>query len=108
MPTHNQRRLTEGWASNEPSATSLFDIPVEEAYEMLKRKEKPPEHMANSLYLEWFSEKNGRVVIESQDYELTISAPEWRMTPEENEQRARDAANGLNDFMRKLTGSDTD
>lgn len=61
----------------------VFDIPVEEAYEMLKRKEKPPEHMANSLYLEWFSERNGCVVIESADYELTISAPEWRMTPEE-------------------------
>jgi hypothetical protein len=86
----------------------VFDIAVEEAYEMLKRKEKPPEHMANSLYLEWFSERNGRVVIESADYELTISAPEWRMTPEENEQRARDAADGLNDFMQKLTGSDTD
>lgn len=23
---------------------------------MCKRGEKPPEHMANSLYLEWFSE----------------------------------------------------
>jgi hypothetical protein len=44
--------------------------------------------MANSLYLEWFSEANGRVVIESADYELNISAPEWRMTPEEDEQRA--------------------
>jgi hypothetical protein len=86
----------------------VFDIPVVEAYEMLNRKEKPPEHMANSLYLEWFSEKNGRVVIESADYELTISAPEWRMTPEENEQRARNAATGLNDFMQRLTGSDTD
>lgn len=52
--------------------------------------------------------QRGRVVIESADYELTISAPEWRITPEENEQCARDAANGLNDFMQKLTGSDTD
>ena len=52
----------------------VFDIPVAEAYEMLKRKEKPPEHMANSLYLEWFSEANGRVVIESADYELTVSS----------------------------------
>lgn len=30
------------------------------------------------------------------------------MTPEENEQRARDAANGLSDFMQKLTDGDTD
>src|SRR5689334_11408491 len=81
----------------------VFDVPLEEALEMIHRKEKPPEHMANSLYLEWFSEANGRVVIESADYELTISAPEWRMTPEEDEQRGRAAAAGMDDFMRKLT-----
>jgi hypothetical protein len=76
-----------------------------EAYLMCKHGEKPPEHMANCLYLEWFSEANGRVVIESADYELTLSAPEWRMTPEENEQRARAAAAGMDDFMQKLTGT---
>jgi hypothetical protein len=81
----------------------VFDIPLEEALEMIRRKEKPPEHMANSLYLEWFSERNGRVVIESSDYELTISAPEWRMTPEENEERGKMAAEGLTNFMGRLT-----
>ena len=81
----------------------VFDIPTAEAYAMCKRGEKPPEHMANSLYLEWFSEANGRVVIESVDYELKISAPEWRLTPEEDVQRAQDAAAGMGDFMGKLT-----
>jgi len=83
----------------------VFDLPFEEAYAMIKRGGKPPEHMANSLYLEWFSEANGRVVIESADYELTISAPEWRMTPEEDAQRAKQAAAGMDDFMEKLTGA---
>src|SRR5206468_6258223 len=69
----------------------------------IRRKEKPPEHMANSLYLEWFSERNGRVVIESADYELTISPPEWRMTPEEDEERAKQTAEGMAGFMGKLT-----
>jgi hypothetical protein len=59
--------------------------------------------MANCLYLEWFSEANGRVVIESADYELTISAPEWRLTPEEDAERAKQAAAGMADFMGKLT-----
>ena len=67
----------------------VFDVPMQEAIGCAPPREKPPEHMANCLYLEWFSEANGRVVIESADYELNISAPEWRMTPEENEQRAR-------------------
>src|SRR5437867_643745 len=80
----------------------VFDVPLEKALEMIRRKEKPPEHMANSLYLEWFSEANGRVVIESADYELTISAPAWRMTPEEDTERAKQAAAGMDDFMQKL------
>ena len=80
----------------------VFDIPLEEALEMIRRKEKPPEHMANSLYLEWFSEANGRVVIESADYALTVSAPEWRMTPAEEEARAGQAAAAMDDFMKQL------
>src|SRR5207249_9242320 len=80
----------------------VFDLPFEEAYAMIKRGEQPPEHMANSLYLEWFSEFNGRVVIESADYRVEISAPAWRLTPEEDAQRARDAAAGFSGFMRKL------
>jgi hypothetical protein len=81
----------------------VFDVPVEEALEMFDRKEKPPEHMANCLYLEWFSEANGRVVIESADYDLTMSPPEWRMTPREDAERAQQAARGMEEFMRKLT-----
>jgi len=80
----------------------VFDLPFEEAYAMIKRGGKPPEHMANSLYLEWFSEFNGRVVIESADYRVEISAPAWRLTPEEDAQRARDAAAGFSGFMRKM------
>jgi hypothetical protein len=83
----------------------VFDVPVAEAYAMSKRKEKPPEHIANSLYLEWFSETNGRVVIESTDYELTISPPQWQLTPEENEQRARDVSRGMDEFLQRLTGA---
>jgi hypothetical protein len=80
----------------------VFDVPLEEALEMIRRKEKPPEHLANSLYLEWFSEANGRVVIESADYDLVISAPEWRLTPAEEADRANQAAEGMVDFMKRL------
>lgn len=80
----------------------VFDIPTREAYLMCKRGEKPPEHMANCLYLEWFSEGNGRVVIESTDFELEISTPEWRLTPAEEKQRARDAEAGWEMFSRQL------
>ena len=81
----------------------VFDLPFEEAYAMIKRGEQPPEHMANSLYLEWFSEFNGRVVIESADFRIEMSAPSWRLTPEEEAQRAEEAAAGFSGFMQKLT-----
>jgi hypothetical protein len=62
-----------------------------------------PEHMANSLYLEWFSEYNGRVVVESSDYKLTVSPSEWQLTAQEEKQRQRDAASGFSFFMEKLS-----
>ena len=81
----------------------VFDIPLEEALAKYREGEKPPEHLANCLYLEWFSEANGRVVIESADYELVISAPEWRLTPKEDQERAQQAAEGMAGFMNRLT-----
>lgn len=80
----------------------VMEIPMPEAYLMKKRGEHVPEHLANCLYLEWFSEANGRVVIESADYQLTVSAPEWRLTPEEEASRAEDAAAGFAGLMDKL------
>ena len=78
-------------------------VPMEEFLSWPKEKGRPPSRWANCLYLEWFSEANGRVVIESTGYELTISAPEWRLTPEEDAERARQAAAGMAGFMGKLT-----
>jgi len=80
----------------------VFDVPLQQALDMLHREERPPEHLANCIYLEWFSEANGRVVVESADYELTISTPRWRMTPQENAERAKQAAAGMTHFMEKL------
>ncbi len=79
-----------------------FTIPDQEALAMMDRGEKPPEHLANCLYLEWFSEGNGRVVIESANFELNISAPEWRLTPAEEKQRAQDAEAGWEMFSKQL------
>jgi hypothetical protein len=80
----------------------VFAVPDEEAFAMIDHGEKSPERIANALYLEWFSEGNGRVVIESADYELEISAPEWRLTPTEEKQRAKDAEAGWEMFSKQL------
>lgn len=80
----------------------VFTIPDEEAFEMMDRGEKPPERVANALYLEWFSEGNGRVVIESADFALRISPPEWRLSAEEEAQRVNDVEKGWGRFSQQL------
>ena len=79
------------------------DCSEEEFLEHYKARTPFPWHWANSLYLEWFSDYNGRVVIESGSYEMEIDAePAWTMDAgEEQAQRVRNAG-ALTDFMNRL------
>jgi hypothetical protein len=89
-PASRQR----GTAGNITAARKVrvFDIPFEQAYAMRNAGGTPPEHMANSLYLEWYSALSGRFVIETAEYHLEVSAPAWRFTAEELIDRERLAA----------------
>ena len=79
-----------------------FDIPIDEALSMIRRGEKPPEHMANCLYLEWFSERNGRVVIESYDYETKVVDTAWSLDEKEEEGQLQKNAESMVGFMQRL------
>src|SRR4051812_27962239 len=69
------------------------EIPMDKIGEYYASKKPFPWHWGNSLYLEWFSERNGRVVIESAGYELKIiGEPTWELTREDQE--AQRLANG--------------
>jgi hypothetical protein len=81
----------------------MFDVPIDEAIAMSRRGETPPEHMANAVYLEWFSERSGRVVIESANYRLQISEPAWRYSKEEVAERDRRIAEKETPFAIALT-----
>src|SRR5438552_278895 len=81
----------------------VFDVSIEEALAMSRRGETPPEHMANGVYLEWFSERSGRVVIESADYRLQISEAAWRYTKEEIAERDRRVAEEQTPFAIAIT-----
>lgn len=80
----------------------VLDVPTEEACPHKKKKVPVPEPMANCVYLEWFSELNGRVVIESTDYDVKISPPCWKLSLEEEEKRQKEAAEGFSGFIQKL------
>jgi len=55
--------------------------------------------------VEWFSETDGRVVIESADYEINVSEPVWKMSPEEEEQQHRANAEAMQSYVDRLTGN---
>lgn len=80
----------------------VFDLPVHEALAMINRGAKPPEHLANCLYLEWFSETNGRVVVESVDFTFAISPPQWRLSAAAERQRQADTRVAWQDFLGRL------
>jgi hypothetical protein len=83
----------------------VFDVPVEEALRLTKAGGTPPEHMGNCLYVEWFSEANGRVVIESTDYKIDIGAAEWTLSPEEEETQIAATQQAMLDWLERLDES---
>jgi hypothetical protein len=74
-------------------------------YEAIKEDEPFTEHIANALYLEWFSEANGRVVIESTDYEIGIGEPAWRLSPEDEARQHEANAQAMQSFMERISES---
>ena len=81
----------------------VLEVPVDVAYMMAKRGEKAPEHWGNALYLEWFSQSNGRVVVESADFQIEVSLPEWQMTDDEERRQREGNAGAMQRFMGRLT-----
>jgi hypothetical protein len=79
-------------------------IPMDAVKDYYARREPIPFKWANVLYLEWFSERNGRVVLETGDCTLHISEHSWTMTAEEEAEQQKANAAALRDFMRRLIG----
>ncbi|NNC87223.1 MAG: hypothetical protein HKN82_02045, partial [Akkermansiaceae bacterium] len=62
-----------------------------------------PWHWGNALHLEWFSNRNGRVVIESSRFDLELDAsPTWEMSNDEEAARRLANATTLTDAMDRL------
>ena len=79
------------------------EIPMDQIGEYYAAKKPWPWHWGNSLYLEWFSTGNGRVVIESASYQLTIGDDTaWEMTPDEETAQRRANAEAMGGFMGRI------
>lgn len=70
------------------------------------RKSDPasPNHSQATIHLEWFGEDNGRIVIESGDFEMNISLPSWEMNEEDEFKQRQENAKALTSFMDGLIG----
>ncbi len=74
----------------------------EEFRRLYENKAEIPFEWRNTLYLEWFSEVNGRVVIESASYTLEISPHEWQMDEDAEEAQKLANLNAMRDFMAQV------
>ena len=74
----------------------------EELHRLCQCQAEIPHEWRNTLYLEWFSEINGRVVIESSMFAMKISAYEWTMDEDAEEAQKMANLNTMRDFMARL------
>lgn len=87
------------------TASRKCKVPLvtEEEYHALYQNNRGiPHEWRNTLYLEWFSEINGRVVIEADHFELTISPHVWEMDEDEENAQKMANLNAMRDFMAQV------
>ena len=80
----------------------------DELLRLLDAKLPVPTRVANCLYLEWFSESNGRVVLESTDFRLEVTVPQWSMTAEEEKLQTRESQENFHAYLDSITGASLD
>lgn len=79
------------------------DCSMEELMEFYSAKQPFPWHWGNSLYLEWYSQTNGRVVIEAANYQLELDAePAWILSEEEEIAQQAANAEAMVKFMERM------
>lgn len=68
-----------------------------------EEQDSPKFVMANCLYLEWFSESNGRVLIESVDFSWKVSLPKWTLSEEAEKDQLEANKQAMFNFMEELS-----
>lgn len=81
----------------------VLNCPLEELPALHRENRPIPRHWANSLYLEWFSDTNGRIVVEATGFEISIDPePAWTMTPENETAQHEANQSAMLDFANSL------
>jgi hypothetical protein len=81
----------------------VLDCPLEEIPALHRENRPIPHHWANSLYLEWFGDTNGRIVVEATGFEISIDPePAWTITPEDETTQRTANQSAMLDFANSL------
>ena len=78
-----------------------------EVMRLMENRLPVPTRLVNSLYLEWFSGSNGRLVIETCEFSLEISPPAWTMTAEEEAAQTEESQRSFHQYLDAITGMDS-
>lgn len=63
------------------------DVSLDEAFRLRQDNQPVPSHWGNGVSLEWYSDQNGRVLIENSELRIEISVPEWHLSAEEEKRQ---------------------
>lgn len=69
---------------------------------MHRLADREPFEWRNTLYLEWFCARNGRIVIESAEYELHLTPHVWQMDEDAEEAQKLANLHAMRDFMARV------
>lgn len=97
--------VDQGGIVGDMTASRKSRVPTvgeEEFHDLYQNEKEIPYEWRNTLYLEWFSEINGRVVIEATSFILTISPHEWEMDEDEEDAQKLANLNSMRDFMAQV------
>lgn len=82
LSTHQKGRVANATASRK---VKVPDCTHDELMEFFEAKQPFPWHWQNILYLDWYSEANGEIVIEATNYQLELDPEPTCILPEKEE-----------------------
>jgi hypothetical protein len=77
-------------------------IPEDQITEYYRQNREIPCEWKNILYLEWFSDINGRVLIEASNFRMQISEHSWEMDQDLEEAQKLANMNSMRDFLAQM------
>lgn len=78
------------------------ELSEEEMDECERQGREIPFKWRNTLYIEWFSEINGRVLLEASGYKLRISDHAWEMDEDQEEAQKLANLSAMRDFLSQV------